>query len=109
MTFDGGDDGDIADEVEDPFAAQLSAIDQTAEYVPLVATREVLLALRPHEIFVVPPPAGGLPTRYYRNMIPEVPVVLCRHCAHFFHEEDYEFAVLQKGCCPFCRTPLTRQ
>jgi intraflagellar transport protein 122 len=101
------DDGGGA--ADDPFAAQLSAIDQTATYVPLVASRGVLQALRPSEVFAVPAPAPGLPTRYFRNMLPDVPVVLCRHCAHFFHEEDYEFVTLEKGACPFCRTPLAKK
>ena len=28
--------------------------------------------------------------------------MLCKRCNHFFHEEDWEFAVMQKGACPFC-------
>ena len=42
-------------------------------------------------------------TEYYRNMLPDVPIVLCHSCNHFFHEEDWEFAIMTKGCCPFCR------
>ena len=38
-------------------------------------------------------------------MLPDVPLVLCHSCNHFFHEEDWELAVMQKGACPFCRTP----
>ena len=40
---------------------------------------------------------------YYRNMMPDVPVVLCHACNHFFHEEDWEFAAMSKGACPFCK------
>ena len=36
-------------------------------------------------------------------MLPDVPIVLCHSCNHFFHEEDWEFAIMTKGCCPFCR------
>lgn len=43
--------------------------------------------------------------RFFRNMIPDVPVSLCACCNKFFHQEDFEFSVLQKGHCPFCRSP----
>ena len=40
---------------------------------------------------------------YYRNMMPDVPIVLSHACNHFFHEEDWEFAAMSKGECPFSR------
>ena len=40
-------------------------------------------------------------------MIPDLPITLCPHCNHFFHEEDYEFHILQKKNCPFCRVAVT--
>merc|ERR1711998_360323 len=43
-----------------------------------------------------------VPRRYYRSLIPEVPIALCPSCNHFFNEDDFEFEVLQKGGCPFC-------
>ena len=46
---------------------------------------------------------SGRPLEYYRNMLPDVPIVLCHSCNHFFHEEDWEFSVMSKGVCPFCR------
>ena len=39
-------------------------------------------------------------------MLPDVPLVLCHGCNHFFHEEDWDMAVMQKGCCPFCKAPV---
>ena len=39
-------------------------------------------------------------------MVPEIPIVLCTNCNHFFHEEDFEFASLQKKECPFCKVRL---
>ena len=96
------DEGD-----EDPFAKQLSALEheQTETYVPLEADSEILRALRREEVLIVRSSTPALPTRYYRNVLVDaVPIVLCSHCNHFFHEEDYEVAVLQKGHCPFCRS-----
>ena len=37
---------------------------------------------------------------------PDVPIVLCHSCNHFFHEEDWEFATMSKSHCPFCRTSI---
>merc|ERR1719446_617848 len=42
------------------------------------------------------------PTEADRNMLPDVPVVMCHACNQFFHEEDWELAIMSKGCCPFC-------
>ena len=39
-------------------------------------------------------------------MLPDVPLVLCHGCNHFFHEEDWELALMQKNECPFCRAPV---
>ena len=39
-------------------------------------------------------------------MLPDVPLVLCHGCNHFFHEEDWELALMQKNECPFCRTAV---
>ena len=50
-----------------------------------------------------PPP---LPTPARSLPLPQVPVVLCHSCNHFFHEEDWDMAVMQKGCCPFCKAPV---
>jgi len=38
--------------------------------------------------------------------MPDVPVVMCNSCNHFFHEEDWEFAVMQKKACPYCGSPI---
>ena len=40
-------------------------------------------------------------------MLPDVPVVCCHSCNHFFHEEDWELAVMAKGTCPFCRAKVS--
>ena len=58
------------------------------------------------QVFVRTFPCAALPCQYFRNVIPEVPVVMCHACCRFFHEADFEFAVLQKKACPFCRVPV---
>ena len=34
------------------------------------------------------------------------PIVLCTACNHFFLEDDWELAVMQKKACPFCKVTV---
>lgn len=43
------------------------------------------------------------PDRYFRVMMPDTPVVVCRACGRFFSEEDLEMEYLKKAECAFCR------
>ena len=40
---------------------------------------------------------------YYKSAIPDVHIALSQPCHRFFHEDDYEFAVLRDGMCPYSR------
>ena len=48
----------------------------------------------------------GIKTRYFRNIISEVPISMCNVCFHFFHQDFYELKVLENKCCPFCRSHI---
>ena len=61
------------------------------------------MALEQSDVYVVQWPNSKLPWEFYRNMLPDVPLVLCHGCNHFFHEEDWEVALMQEDVCPFCR------
>ena len=66
-----------------------------------VATREMLKAMDPDHVYVLDcPPAGE--RKWYRNVLPEVPVVLCRACNHFFNQEEWERQIVKSGGCAFC-------
>jgi hypothetical protein len=56
-----------------------------------------------NEIFVQRLPNMHSKVQYFRSVIPDLPIALCKNCHHFFHEEDFEFHVLQQKTCPFCR------
>jgi len=106
---EGGAGGAGASELsgDDMFNELLSAMESgTADGhgSPVVVGRRLLRALSSSEVFVqrwegVP----GQRARFYKSMIPDLGIAMCRSCQHFFHQEDFEFAVLQKGHCPFCR------
>ncbi|XP_066967390.1 intraflagellar transport protein 122 homolog isoform X2 [Macrobrachium rosenbergii] len=92
---------------EDPFTANLmSFYPGGSEYQPVLLNRTALLALEPHDIIVCRWPK---PLRYqfFKNIMPDVPITHCTHCNKMFHTDDYVLQVLQKGHCPFCRTPST--
>jgi len=36
-------------------------------------------------------------------MVPEIPLTQCEKCSNTFLLDEYEFAFLEKKCCPFCR------
>jgi hypothetical protein len=36
-------------------------------------------------------------------MVPDVAITLCDKCCKFFLQDEYEFAYMEKGCCPFCK------
>eukprot|EP00965_Chrysotila_dentata_P194760 6176569-Pleurochrysis_carterae.AAC.1 len=100
-------DVDAAEEVgaldiDEPFTKAMLDFDPSADFTPTVADAEMLNEMERSEVYVLSWPQRSVPKEFYRNMIPDVPVVLCHSCNHFFHEEDWEFAVMQKGACPFC-------
>lgn len=73
---------------------------------PVRVGRRLLKALSSSEVFVQQwPGVPGQRARFYKSMIPDLGIAMCAGCQHFFHQEDFEFAVLQKGHCPFCRAP----
>jgi len=114
----GDDDGDRYDSGRnggggaiEPFQNQLMNIEQDIDgsVRPIVLDREGLLASPPDSVFIrqfkgVSPDL--LPPHYFRSVVDEVPIQMCDSCLQFFHEEDYEFHVLQHGSCPFCKTKL---
>ena len=90
-------------DIDDPFTKAMLDFEYSGRFAPTVATREMLIQMEASEVFVVQWGTSARPTEYYRNMLPDVPIVLCHSCNHFFHEEDWEFSVMSKGVCPFCR------
>jgi hypothetical protein len=117
---------------------------------PLQVSAETLRALHPNEVCVclyvshcacvlhaVVCPADlqvfvrrwsnpALPVQFFKNMIPDLLITLCKRCNRFFHsvfmcllgdvaithgidgfdwyaQDDLELEVLKKKACPFCR------
>ena len=87
----------------DLFGVALDQYEQEARQGVLKVNREVLLSLKKTEVFARNWESPSVKTQYFKLMVPEIPVVLCPSCGHFFHEDDYEIASIQKRRCPLCR------
>jgi len=88
---------------DEPFTKAMLDFEPTGRFTATVASREMLLTMDSSDVFIMQWSTGARPWEFYRNMLPDVPVVLCHACNHFFHEEDWELAMMDKGRCPFCR------
>ena len=97
-------------DIDDPFTKAMLDFDSDAgthgHFRPTMADRQMLLSMEQSDVYVIQWPNSKLPWEFYRNMLPDVPIVLCHSCNHFFHEEDWELALMQKGACPFCHTAV---
>jgi intraflagellar transport protein 122 len=93
----------------DPFYAQLSNIMRPGrpkgEYLPFVATIDILRQFRSDEVFIVKQGNGNLPiqNKYYRVMVAGVGITLCPGCQLFFHDEEYELEYMKGNGCAVCR------
>ncbi|KAL0279839.1 UNVERIFIED_CONTAM: hypothetical protein PYX00_001315 [Menopon gallinae] len=89
----------------DPFTAKLVSFEGDEDkFLPIKVNRATLRALDPAAVFVCRRPQP-LRYRFYKNVMPDLPIVICQSCHKAFHMDDYELQVLQKGHCPFCRSP----
>lgn len=83
----------------------LKTTQQGGVQAPLKLSASILDKIPKNEVFVVKWPSEFMKTQYYKTVVPETPIILCKSCNHFFHEEDYELESIRKGHCPFCRAP----
>jgi intraflagellar transport protein 122 len=66
--------------------------------------RETLAEIPPEEVYIVDQAKHSeiLPVQFYRLMIPDIPVTLCKSCGRFFHQETWELEYLKVKKCPVC-------
>ncbi|XP_045581276.1 intraflagellar transport protein 122 homolog [Procambarus clarkii] len=90
---------------DDPFTANLMNFYGGSEYQPVTLGQSALMVMEPHDIIICKWPKP-LKFQYFKNIMPDMPITHCIHCNKMFHTDDYTLQVLQKGHCPFCRTPI---
>ncbi|CAG2107867.1 unnamed protein product [Medioppia subpectinata] len=93
------------DPTGDPFTATLASYQESESYRPVRVSRTTLQRMKPSEIIVVnfPPP---LTIKYYRNLMPDIPITVCQSCFKFFHSDEFEMQ--ETGRCPYCRSSHQR-
>ena len=66
---------------------------------------KILQSMKLEEVFVedLTEYSKKFPRKYYKNMVPDIPLIECEKCSKIFLLDEYEFAFLEKKCCPFCR------
>ncbi|CAF0925903.1 unnamed protein product [Didymodactylos carnosus] len=90
-------------EEKDPFLKKMTKYSANPnEYRPVVVDRSLLKAMDPSLVFVCKWPFP-LRWKWYRIIVPETQIGRCRHCNKFFHNDEFELAILETGGCPFCR------
>ncbi|GLH03389.1 POC1 centriolar protein homolog [Gryllus bimaculatus] len=80
------------------------SFNDNADFLPVVVNRSTLQAMEPDSVVICRWPSP-LKYQFYRNILPELQITLCSICNKVFHVDDFEVQILQKGHCPFCRSP----
>jgi len=97
-----------ADVDNDAFTMRLlDLLDQQAsrEYKPIDVDEYMLKAMRYEEVYVLDYSHfnPNYPKRYFKNIVPDVAINMCENCCKFFIQDEYEFAYMEQGHCPFCK------
>eukprot|EP01029_Cantina_marsupialis_P016814 TRINITY_DN3769_c0_g7_i4.p1 TRINITY_DN3769_c0_g7~~TRINITY_DN3769_c0_g7_i4.p1 ORF type:complete len:1210 (+),score=352.21 TRINITY_DN3769_c0_g7_i4:102-3731(+) len=104
-----------SDQNESLFNRLLNEESATGDFKPVIVDQPTLASLKPEHVFVVDHSVclkgaakqdGVIMKRYFVNILPEIVVKQCPNCQEFFEEEEFEFEVLSKKHCPFCRQPV---
>lgn len=90
------------DDEKDPFVYRATKGENNS-YQPVVVGRKTLLSFDSSSILICKWPAP-LKCRYFRNILPDLHIVMCESCFKCYHVDDYELQLLQNGSCPFCRS-----
>jgi len=97
-----------ADVDNDAFTMKLLELldTQTAkDYKPIEVDEYLLKSLRYEEVYVLDYAHfnTNMPKRYFKNIVPDVAINMCDNCCKFFIQDEYEFAYMELGHCPFCK------
>lgn len=88
---------------QSPPSLPITQLQDSSEYTIVVVPGKCLRALKREDVFRAPPGTCAPHAKYYKNMMPDIPLALSQPCGRFFHEEDFEFAYLREGRCLFSR------
>ena len=74
-------------------------------YKPVMVKENVMRHMRFEEVFIIDMShfCPSYPKKYFKNMVPDVAITKCEQCNKFFIQDEYEFAYMEFGHCPFCK------
>eukprot|EP00873_Tetraselmis_striata_P015075 jgi/Tetstr1/435339/TSEL_024257.t1 len=99
-------DEDVAEQMElmeDPWQGQMMIPNQ-----PIRASRSMLRNLPRSEVLIRTWPNPNIPHQFFRVMDPDLPICV-GPCGHFYEQDEYEMAALEKNEAPLCRMALDGQ
>jgi intraflagellar transport protein 122 len=104
LVLGGDDDEGGADLFVQKMLDAASYIVPGEPYQVVRVDRETLANLPAEEVYIVDRSKVSmhLDVKFYRLMIPDIPVVLCSSCGRFFHQETWELEYLKVKRCPCC-------
>lgn len=97
-----------ADVDNDAFTMKLlDMLDQqtSKDYKPIEVDEFMLRSMRFEEVYILDYSHFNpiLPKRYFKNIVPDVAIFQCENSGKFFNQDEYEFAYMENGHCPFCK------
>lgn len=97
-----------ADVDNDAFTMRLlDLLDQqtSKDYKPIEVDEFMLRNMRYEEVYILDYNHfnPNYPKRYFKNIVPDVAIFMCENCCKFFIQDEYEFAYMEHGHCPFCK------
>ena len=103
----GEEEEEQEDSFEDPFTLKLTTLASDGAFYPdkVMVNRTTLSKLSTNEVLHHPDPLNPNRNVYYRNIVPDMFIVLCSYCNRFFLD-DIETHLLLEGTCAFCRNPM---
>lgn len=90
-----------SEDEQDPFACKVVK-GENFNFQPVVLNRKHLLALDGACVLICKWNAP-LKYQYFRNLLPDLHILMCEFCFKCYHVDDFELQLLQNGHCPFCR------
>ena len=75
------------------------------EYKPIEVDEKVLKSMRFEEVYILDYSHfnSQYPKRYFKNIVADVAINMCENCCKFFIQDEYDFAYMELGHCPFCK------
>ena len=69
-------------------------------YEPVKVDENTLKSLRREDVLLIKPNAPGMKTKFFKNMLPEIGIIIDQNCYSFVREDIYELFCLKGEKCP---------